>query len=159
MRWCLLAVLLPAALNAGADCRQTTAALDSMSGAELILAGPEKESIKLAVRVADDYRERAGGFQYVCPETIQSTAIYFLFERSRHANFHMRNVKAPLDIAFIDESGSIVDIQRMEPAVLGTARHRYYSPRRPVAAALETRAGYFIEQRITVEQWKIERLQ
>ncbi len=68
----------------------------------------------------------------------------------------MRNVKAPLDIAFIDDDGQIVDIQRMEPYVLGAAREIYYSPPGPVAAALEARAGYFAEHGISAGSWRVE---
>lgn len=156
-RW-LLAGLLLAPLTADADCQPTTRALDDMAAAELVLSGPGQRSVALAVRVADNHRERAAGFQYVCPETIDNTAIYFVFERLRRPGFHMRNVKAPLDIAFIDGEGAIVDIQRMEPYVLGVRQHETYSPPGDVAAALEVRAGYFAEQGITTQGWRRESL-
>ena len=156
MRTWLLAGLLLASLNAAADCRPTTRAMDAMSDAELVLAGPGDRAVRLGVLVADDYRERAAGFQHVCPETIEKTAIYFEFERLRRPSFHMRNVKAPLDIAFIDAHGVIVDIQRMEPYVLGARHYETYGPPREVAAALEVRAGYFAEQAITEADWTVQ---
>lgn len=158
MKYWLIAGLLLASLDAAADCQRTTPALDAMVEAELVLAGPGERLVRLAVRVADDYGERAAGFQYVCPETIEGTAIYFEFKRPRRPSFHMRNVKAPLDIAFIDTDGVIVDIQRMEPYILGAKQHRTYGPPGEVAAALEARAGYFAEQRITGRAWRIESL-
>lgn len=156
-RW-LLAGLLLASLDAAADCQRTTSALDAMAEAELVMAGPGQRAVRLAVRVADDQRERAAGFQHICPETIDSTAIYFEFGRPRQPNFHMRNVKAPLDIAFIDAAGVIVSIQRMEPYVLGAQQHRTWGPGVAVAAALEARAGYFADARITEGEWRIEAL-
>lgn len=153
-----LAAAMAAVLNAYADCRVSTAALDSMAAAELTLSGPDDRSLNLGVRVADDDRERASGFQYICRATIDKTAIYFVFDHARRPSFHMHNVEAALDIAFIDVHGLIIDIQRMEPYVLGATRYQYYSPPGPVTAALETRAGYFAEQGITAGAWTIEAL-
>lgn len=155
---CLLVGLLFVSLDAAGDCRPTTQALDDMAEAELVLAGPGGRSIRLAVRVADDFGERAAGFQHICPETIEETAIYFAFDRPRRPNFHMNNVKAPLDIAFIDSDGVIVDIQRMEPYVLGAKRRPTYGPPGDVAAALEARAGYFAGQQVTEGDWRVESL-
>jgi len=156
MKHWLLAGVLLASFNAAADCRETTGALEAMEEAELVLAGPDGRRVRLVARVADDYRERAAGFQHVCPDTVDRTAIYFRFERTRRPNFHMRNVKAPLDIAFIDADGVIVDIQLMQPYVLGAKRHKTYGPPGEVAAALEARAGYFASQRITEGNWRVE---
>lgn len=156
-RWLIAGVLL-ASFNAAADCRETTEPLEDMDEAELVLAGPDGRRVQLVTRVADDYRERAAGFQHVCPDTVDRTAIYFQFQRTRRPNFHMRNVKAPLDIAFIDADGNIVDIQLMKPYVLGAKRHKTYSPPGEVAAALEARAGYFASQQITEGNWRVESL-
>jgi uncharacterized membrane protein (UPF0127 family) len=157
MRNGLLASLVLVVSNAVADCQPETPELKSMETEELVLNGPENRSMTMAVRVADDYRERGAGFQHICPATIDSTAIYFVFERPRRPSFHMQNVKAPLDIAFIDDGGTIVDIQRMEPYVLGSKQQPLYGPPGLVTAALETRAGFFKEQRITEGDWRIER--
>lgn len=155
-RWLALVGLLLAGSGAAADCLDRTDELDSMGTAAMTLEGPGNESLSLTVRVADDPMERAGGFQHVCPDVILRTAIFFEFERPRRPSFHMHNVKAPLDIAFIDENGVIVDIQRMQPYAMGATQHPYYSPPGPVAAALETRAGYFGEHRVTEGDWRIE---
>lgn len=159
MRAWLFAGLLLAGLQAGAVCKDATDSLKSMVVGELKLEGPAEQSLTLTVRVADDARKRGAGFQYICPETVAKTSIYFVFDRIRRPSFHMRNVRAPLDIAFIDGDGLIVDIQRMEPYVLGAAEDTYYSPPGRVAAALETRAGYFSEKQITAGNWRIKRLQ
>lgn len=153
-----MAALLLVASSSRAECRESTAALDSMSEAELTLTGPENRSIELAVRVADDNREKAGGFQYICPATIDTTSIYFELDRAYRPSFHMHNVEAPLDIAFVDPQGVIVDIQRMEPYTLGATHYRYYSPPGAVVAALETRAGFFQEKGITAGDWKVKAL-
>ncbi len=157
-RW-LLCALAFASIDAGAACQPTTDPLDDMAEAAIVLAGPGERRVRLQVRVADDHRERAAGFQYICPETIETTAIYFVFERPRRPNFHMHNVKAPLDIAFIDADGVIVSIQRMEPYVVGARKQKTYGPQTEVAGALEARAGYFSGERITENAWRVESLE
>lgn len=157
-RWLLYGLAL-ASLDAGAACQPTTEPLDDMGEADVILAGPGDRRVRLRVRVADDHRERAAGFQYICPETIAATAIYFVFERLRRPSFHMHNVKAPLDIAFIDADGVIVSIQRMEPYVVGAREQKTYGPQTGVAGALEARAGYFSSERITEDEWRVESLE
>jgi len=146
---------LVAAPAGGAQCVTASDALKGMSRVELMLQGPAGRVIELTARMADDSRERAAGFQHICPETIRDTAIYFQFPRPRRPHFHMRNVKAPLDIAFIDAVGVIVDIQRMAPYVLGAAREVFYSPPVPVMAALEARAGYFTDHGVTAGDWRV----
>lgn len=154
--WLLAGLLLASSTAAAVECRQATRAVAAMAEATLVITGPGDRSLRMAVRVADDYRERAAGFQHICPETIDNTIIYFVFNRPRVPSFHMRNVKAPLDIAFIDRDGVIVDIQRMEPYVLGATRHQTYGPPGEVVAALEARAGYFKDQGIDEGAWRIE---
>lgn len=157
-RW-LLSALAFASIDAGAACEPITDPLDDMAEAAIVLAGPGERRVRLQVRVADDHRERAAGFQHICPETIETTAIYFEFERPRRPSFHMHNVKAPLDIAFIDADGVIVSIQRMEPYVVGARKQKTYGPQTEVAGALEARAGYFSGERITENAWRVESLE
>ncbi|MFZ0488322.1 MAG: DUF192 domain-containing protein [Arenicellales bacterium] len=158
-KYWLLAILMLAAPGVWADCQESTAALDSMAETAITLQGPGDRSIELPVRIADDNRERGGGFQYICPQTINTTSIYFEFDRAYRPSFHMHNVEAPLDIAFVDPHGVILDIQRMEPYTLGATHYRYYSPPGEVMAALETRAGYFEEKGITAGDWSVKALQ
>jgi len=156
MRGWLLAALLAVSTHTAADCSATTAELENMERRGLRLTGPEGRVVELSALIADDYRERAAGFQHVCPETVASTAIYFDLGRSRRPSFHMRNVKAPLDIAFIAADGRIVDIQLMRPYVLGAASNPTYSPPVDVAAALETRAGWFAGRGVAGQGWRVE---
>lgn len=158
MRAWLLVVLLAVSLDTLADCRTSTAELARMQAAVLTLAGPQERVLRLDARIADEARERAAGFQHICPQTIERRAILFRFARVRRPSFHMHNVKAPLDIAFIDADGRIVDIQRMQPYVAGAARQPTYSPPGAVAAALETRAGWFAEHGVRAGDWRLARV-
>lgn len=112
---------------------------------------------QLSVKLADDVGKRAAGFQHICPETVNETPILFVFPRPTPVAFHMHNVHAPLDIAFIDADGRIVDIQHM--AVYATnSKHkgkRYYRPAAPITAALETRAGLLTTLGVTAGNARI----
>jgi len=108
----------------------------------------EKET-PISYRVAGTDKYQAFGFQYACPETINSNQILFVFDYSYIPQFHMRNVFAALDIAFIDKTGKIVNVQQMQPYNSSTERV-LYSPKVKVKYALEAREGYFNEHGITV---------
>jgi len=57
----------------------------------------------------------------------------------------MKNTLIPLDIAFIDSNGIIVDIQSMEP--MDTTAHK---SRKPACYALEVNKNWFNKHNITV---------
>lgn len=63
----------------------------------------------------------------------------FVFEEAQIQSFWMRNTFIPLDIAFIDANGKIIDVQRMEPL---DETKSYHSPA-PVPYVLEVNAGWF----------------
>ncbi len=64
----------------------------------------------------------------------------FVFERSEPLAFWMKNTYIPLSIAFIDESGRIVNIDDMAPQT--EASHWSSAPSR---YALEMRKGWFVQ--------------
>lgn len=70
--------------------------------------------IEIMVEIADDEAERSKGlmFRESLPE---NEGMLFVYESQRPLGFWMRNTLIPLDIAYIDEQGRIVDIQQMEP--------------------------------------------
>ena len=140
---------LSCSLTVFAACEEENDGIRSMDTGQVQLISPENLELEITVLVADDGFERAFGFQYICSDVIDNTAILFVFESLRRPSFHMRNVKAALDIAFIGVDGFIADIQRMQPYVLGSTRETYYSPESPAAMALETRAGFFAEHKIS----------
>ncbi|WP_189400009.1 DUF192 domain-containing protein [Arenicella chitinivorans] len=112
----------------------------------------------LNARLADNNATRAAGFQRVCASTIADTPILFVFPRAFKPQFHMHNVVAPIDIAFIHESGAIDSIQAMQPYVLGSRNKPLYGPNKPVIAALEVRPGLFSDLRVdlgAVIQWQV----
>ena len=100
------------------------------------------------VRVADNSKTRSAGFQYVCAETIAQLPILFLFESVVRPSFHMNNVVAGIDIAFIRPDYTIDSIQKMHPYVLIMLNKPLYSPSSDVIAALEAHPGFYQKNNI-----------
>ena len=107
------------------------------------------EETTFEYRWANTTEKIAHGFQYTCPETISNMNILFEFNYEGMPRFHMNNVFAPLDIAFIDKSGVIVDIFLMNTYSLLELKKPLYSPSKPVLYALEARSGFFQDLNIT----------
>lgn len=139
----LLVVFLFAPSAIAATCQSSTDGVDSMDSKDVVIERAAGENLSFEMLVADENDERAAGFQHICPEVIEDTLILFIFPRDYLASFHMRNVHAPLDIAFIDSTGLVIDIQTMHPYVLGARDHPLYSPPSPARAALEADVGFF----------------
>jgi len=96
----------------------------------------------LAVKIADRPREIRAGYQYLCPEVIQNSAILFDFGSTVTSRFHMRNVYAPLDIAFFNQKGILINTVTMQAEPPGTRRRSIlYQAESPYRYALETPAG------------------
>lgn len=102
------------------------------------------------VKLADTNAKRAMGFQHICPEVIAQNMILFTFPTLLRPAFHMRNVHAPLDIAFIDRNRRVVNIMVMRPYVAGSLKRPTYSPDVAVTAALEASEGRLHEMGIKV---------
>ena len=101
-------------------------------------------------RLANTNERLAQGFQFTCIETINSTNILFDFSRLVIPSFHMNNVVSPLDIAFIDDSGQIVNIYLMKTYRLLDLKKPTYRPSKPVLYAFEAKAGFFTKHGIKV---------
>lgn len=119
------------AAPSGAACRGPTPEWRGMATAELRLGGRT-----IPARIADDLAERVAGMQWLCPEQMEAWPILFLFPRPERNFFHMRNVVAPLDIAFLDTRGRVLSVHRLEP-------DQQVDTGVEVAAALEAAAGSF----------------
>lgn len=98
----------------------------------------------VVVEVAGTPEQRAEGLMYR-QEVPDGTGMLFVFEDNQIRSFWMQNTYVALDIAFLDASFAVVDIQQMEP--LTTDPHQSAAT---AMFALEVRKGWFAEKGIAV---------
>ncbi len=132
-----------------AQCMNSTEMLDQMEERFIELINDSGESVLLRVKVADEADERAAGFQHICPQRFSNTSILFVFDQARKPTFHMNNVYANLDIAFIDKEGLIGDIQLMREE-FSTGKQQLYPSEVKTKYALEVEEGFFEKNNISV---------
>ena len=102
----------------------------------------ESNSKKLYVEVADSDHLRNKGLMY--RTTLgEDCGMLFNFPSSAIQSFWMKNTLIPLSIAFINESGKIINIEDLKPHSL----ENVYSLV-PVKFALEMKLGWFQENHI-----------
>lgn len=93
--------------------------------------------IEIQVEIADDADERQRGLMY--RESLEENqGMLFVYPEQRTLGFWMKNTLIPLDIAYIDREGRIVDIQQMEPQTTET-----HDSAGPAMYALEMNQGWF----------------
>ncbi|MGB9717331.1 MAG: DUF192 domain-containing protein [Thermoproteota archaeon] len=130
--------------NAGS---RVTKEFQKMGTAKIRIVNDENQVLELEVKVADEPDERAAGFQNISRSILEQTLILFVFPYEVKGLFHMRNVEASLDIAFIKADGTIVGVVRMDPSPT-----KLYGVDESFKYAVEARAGFFEEKGIT--PWK-----
>ena len=124
-------------------CVKSNDVLAAMQSEEISILNDKGKIIALQSLVADDSAKRAQGYQHICESVIRTTHILFVYTRPSGGGFHMRNVKAPLDIGFFDSSGKLFSVKLMDTYADGNSR--VYSPGQAFQYALEGRAGLFSE--------------
>jgi len=100
--------------------------------------------VEIQVEVADDANERAVGLMY--RESLpENQGMLFVYPGERPLGFWMKNTLIPLDIAYADAQGRIIDIQHMEPLTEDT-----YDSGGPAQYALEMNLGWFAANGVTI---------
>lgn len=91
------------------------------------------------VEIADDDAERRRGLMHrdSLPE---DEGMLFVYPEEQTLSFWMRETVIPLDIAFVDRRGYIVDIQQMDPHT-----EELHESSSPAMYALELNRGWFEE--------------
>jgi uncharacterized protein len=79
------------------------------------------------------YREKMG----------PNEGMVFLFEAPAGVCMWMKNTFIPLSVAFIDESGKIINIEEMQPQTMDS-----HCARKPARYALEMNLGWFKQKNI-----------
>lgn len=133
------------------NCEIDNPQLQAMRLVEVELIRTDNSSKVVQARMADNNATRAAGFQRICESTIEDTPILFVFQRAVMPKFHMHNVVAPIDIAFIDEHGAIDSMHAMKPYVLASRKRPQYGSNKPIRAALEVHEGFFQEHDINMQ--------
>jgi len=114
-----------------------TAAQAAMPQIELAAKGQ-----KIVAEVAVTEADRMQGLMHrrMLPE---NRGMLFVFPQPAHHAFWMMNTYIPLSIAFIEDDGTIVNIEDMQPHTQNS-----HSARKPVRYALEMNQGWFAKHGI-----------
>jgi uncharacterized protein len=91
----------------------------------------------IRAEVADDDLERQIGLMHR-PSMGANDGMVFVFERPEEQCFWMRNTLIPLSAAFIDDTGTIVNIADMKPR-----SDESHCSKKPVRFVLEMNKGWF----------------
>jgi zinc transport system permease protein len=121
-------------------CKRWRAAFASMP-IRMVTVQMGAKTVAIRVKVAENSEQSAAGFQCSTPQEIQNTLILFDFGREINTQFHMQNVPAALDIAFVKANGTIFSILKMDPSPTAL-----YGPMGDFRFALEARAGFYESQ-------------
>ena len=137
-----------------ADCSNDASFWVPMKQVWVEFSAEEERSLVIAAWMAESPEQRARGFQGICPDLVIKRSLLFVFPAPVHANFHMSSVAVPLDIAFIDVSRQVLDIQRMTLQESNQPM-KYYRPSAEFHFALETVAGRLDQLRRNPSLWRM----
>jgi uncharacterized membrane protein (UPF0127 family) len=93
--------------------------------------------VEVTAEIADNQDLRAQGLMNR-DSLATNHGMLFVYGTAEVRSFWMRNTRIPLDIAFIDANGVIINILKMEPQ----SDENYYS-QGPMMYALEMNVGWF----------------
>jgi len=93
--------------------------------------------VEVTAEIADNQELRAQGLMHR-DSLAANHGMLFVYGTAEVRSFWMRNTRIPLDIAFIDASNVIINIEQMEPQ----SDQNYYS-QGPMMYALEMVQGWF----------------
>jgi uncharacterized membrane protein (UPF0127 family) len=106
--------------------------------AAVALVGPDGERLELDVELAAEPEVRQRGLM-LRPSVREGTGMLFLFPADSEGGFWMRNTLVPLDIAYVAEDGTVVEVLTMVPCEEDPCPS--YAPDGPYRYALEVAAG------------------
>ena len=97
----------------------------------------------VTVEVADEPQERATGLMFrksLAPDS----GMLFIMPEPEHASFWMKNTTLPLSVAYINQSGMILEIHDLRPLDEKPVPSAFSN----IAYALEMEQGWFARNRI-----------
>jgi uncharacterized protein len=109
------------------------------------------DTFTLSLEIAERDDQRSYGLMER-PELPEDAGMIFLYgsEQPEDAGFWMYRTRIPLDIAYLDENGTILRIMAMDPCPSPDPRGcRSYPPGVRYHAALEVNRGWFLRHGVT----------
>ena len=110
---------------------------------------------RIDLQVARTAQEHARGLMFV-DYLPPDSGMLFVYTAPSREGYWMSNTLIPLSIAWIDQSGTIVDIQDMarldDPSNEAEAARFVYTPSGPYWYALEVNSGWFLQHGVGVGQ-------
>jgi hypothetical protein len=96
--------------------------------------------LDLRVEIAETSEALARGLMHV-EHLADDEGMAFLMSAPTRSGFWMKNTLIPLDIAFWDQEGRIVEILQMQPCTVADADCPHYRPESSYVGALEVNLG------------------
>ena len=96
-------------------------------------------------RIADTPEKQEKGLMFV-KELPENEGMLFVFEQDEEQAFWMKNTLIPLDIGFVDASGTLTEVKKLYPQNLDSVK----SSRSDIAYCIEANAGWFAKNRVGV---------
>lgn len=109
----------------------------SVSGADLINLKLGNKVLRAEVAATPDARTRGLMFRAELPA---GQGMLFIFPAPSNYCMWMRNTLMPLSVAFVDEAGTILNVEEMQPQTLD-----YHCARGSARYALEMKTGWFAQ--------------
>lgn len=98
----------------------------------------------ISAEVAQSPQERATGLM-LRQSMPANQGMLFVFEQAEQQCFWMKNTLIPLDIAFVADDGTIINIEPMKPLSLDN-----HCSAKPVRLVLEMNMGWFAKKGVSV---------
>ena len=122
----------------------STTTPESLRRSSVSITNTEGEMVVVRVEVATTTAEKQRGLMGRTALS-EDAGMLFVFDREQQLSFWMKDTLIPLSIAYINDSGRIVDIQDMQP--LDETPHLSAEPAK---YALEVNQGFFNEHGVEV---------
>lgn len=143
----LAAVLLLGAASAQIKLPAGVQAIDFAS-AEVTFTGKVTKTLTLEAAITPEQSER--GLMYRTSMPRDAGMLFLLGMQDRRVAFWMKNTLIPLDIAFFNSQGTIVDVLQMKPCKPTDTTCPTYPSSKPVVGAIEMNLGWFKKNNIKV---------
>ena len=122
---------------APADTAAAAAVTDTVGPSGMRVTTLDVDGHPVSAEIAETDRDRQEGLMYR-DSLPPDHGMLFVYPEVQTLSFWMRNTRIPLDIAFVDPTGRIVDIQHMSPE-----SDSLHTSARPAMYALEMADGWF----------------